>query len=120
MSVGAQMVIVLKAFVEHCVSLVLGHPFEFSWLDVSQTNVFHCSSPPGGSQQHSLAFILYLPPDDRGALSDVNQAIFVPVTSRRSTTARHNMHAAPFARLGLATVRYLSPPLDDNPQHCQV
>src|SRR5437867_10527793 len=43
MSVGAQMVVVLKAFVEHCVSLVLGHPFECSWLDVSQTDVFHCS-----------------------------------------------------------------------------
>src|SRR5882672_2414002 len=41
MSVGAQMVVVLKAFVEHCVSLVLGHPFEFSWLDVSQADVFH-------------------------------------------------------------------------------
>ena len=41
MSVGAQMVVVLKAFVEHCVSLVLGHPFEFSWLEVSQTDVFH-------------------------------------------------------------------------------
>src|SRR5450631_2310102 len=41
MSVGAQMVIVLKAFVEHCVALVLGHPFEFSWLDVSQADVFH-------------------------------------------------------------------------------
>src|SRR5260370_39631396 len=50
MSVGAQMVVVLKAFVEHCVSLVLGHPFEFSWLDVSQTDVFHCSSPLGGRQ----------------------------------------------------------------------
>ncbi len=34
MPVGAQMVIVLKAIVEHCVPLVLGHPFEFSWLDV--------------------------------------------------------------------------------------
>src|SRR4029434_2110061 len=45
MSVVAQMVIVRKAFVEHCVSLVLGHPFEFSWLDVSQTDVLHCSSP---------------------------------------------------------------------------
>src|SRR6266542_4285031 len=55
MSVGAQMVVVLKAFVEHCVSLVPGHPFEFSWLDVSQTDVFHCSSPPGGNQQHGLA-----------------------------------------------------------------
>jgi hypothetical protein len=49
MSVGAQMVVVLKACVEHCVSLVLGHPFEFSWLDVSQTDIFHCSSPLGGS-----------------------------------------------------------------------
>src|SRR5438445_8200901 len=41
MSVGVQMVVVLKAFVERCVSLVLGHPFEFSWLEVSQTDVFH-------------------------------------------------------------------------------
>src|SRR3977135_3591801 len=41
MSVGAQMVVVLKAIVERCVSLLLGHPFEFSWLDVSQTDVFH-------------------------------------------------------------------------------
>src|SRR5712691_13159776 len=55
MSVGAQMVVVLKAFVKRSVSLVLGHPFEFSWLDVSQTDVFHRSSPPGGSLQHSLA-----------------------------------------------------------------
>src|SRR5439155_2792718 len=29
MSVGAQTVVILKAFVEHCVLLVLGHPFEF-------------------------------------------------------------------------------------------
>src|SRR5258705_9986318 len=43
MSVGAQMVVVLKAFVERCASLLLGHPFEFSWLDVSQTDVFHRS-----------------------------------------------------------------------------
>jgi hypothetical protein len=40
-SVGAQMVVVLKAFVERCISLVLGHPFKFSWLEVSQTDVFH-------------------------------------------------------------------------------
>src|ERR1700719_1351576 len=45
MSVGAQMVVVLKAFVEGCVPLVLGHSFELSWLDVSQTDVFHYSSP---------------------------------------------------------------------------
>src|SRR5882724_542783 len=49
MSVGAQMVVVLKAFVERCVSLVLGHPFEFSWLDVSQTDVFHLQ----GDGKHS-------------------------------------------------------------------
>src|SRR6266705_4747927 len=41
MSVGAQMIVILKAFVEGCVSLVLGHPFEFSWLDVSQADVSH-------------------------------------------------------------------------------
>src|SRR5215217_571330 len=49
MPVRAQMVVVLKAFVEYCVSLVLGHPFECSWLDVSQTEVFHCSSPRSSS-----------------------------------------------------------------------
>src|SRR6516162_4351372 len=54
MSVGAQMVVVRKAFVERRLPLVLGHRFEFSWLDVSQTYVFHGSSPPGGSQ-HCLA-----------------------------------------------------------------
>jgi hypothetical protein len=47
------MVIVLKAFVEHYVSLVLGHPFEFSRLNVSQADVFHYSSLPVASQQHS-------------------------------------------------------------------
>src|ERR1700741_2422662 len=41
MSVGAQVVVVLKAFVEYCVSLVLSHAFELSRLDVSQTDVFH-------------------------------------------------------------------------------
>src|SRR6266436_492904 len=61
MSVGAQMVVVLKAFVERCVSLVLGHPFEFSRLDVSQTDVFHCSYPGscslGGGQHAQLSQI---------------------------------------------------------------
>src|SRR4029078_13621465 len=51
MSVSAQMVVVIKAFVKRCVSLVVGHPFEFSWLDVSQTDVFNCSSPLRVSQQ---------------------------------------------------------------------
>src|SRR6185295_1859109 len=53
MSVGAQMVVVLKAFVERCVSLVLGHAFEISWLDVSQADVFHGSSPLVGSRRPS-------------------------------------------------------------------
>src|SRR5579863_4925056 len=62
MSVGAQMVVVLKAFVERCVSLVLGHPFEFSWLEVSQTDVFHpfllvsCDSLFAVSQSRSPSF----------------------------------------------------------------
>src|SRR5438132_13546766 len=41
MSVGAQMGVVLKAFVERCVSLALGYPFEFSWFHVSLTDVVH-------------------------------------------------------------------------------
>src|SRR5712671_3434996 len=41
MSVGAQTVVILNALVEHCVLLVLAHRFEFSWLHVSQTDVFH-------------------------------------------------------------------------------
>jgi hypothetical protein len=45
MSVGAQMIVVLKAFVEHCVSFVVGHAFDFSSLDVSQTDVFHVLCP---------------------------------------------------------------------------
>src|SRR5213080_4422096 len=48
MSVGSQMVVVLEAFVKRCVSLALGHSFEFSWLEVSQTDLFHWSSPHGG------------------------------------------------------------------------
>src|SRR6266536_698072 len=59
MSVGAQMVVVLKAFVERCVSLVLGHPFEFSGRDVSQTDVCQCSSPLGRSQRHSGRSFFY-------------------------------------------------------------
>src|SRR5579864_5119113 len=45
MSVGAQMVVVLKAFVDGCAALALGHPFELSWLEVSKADIFHCSSP---------------------------------------------------------------------------
>jgi hypothetical protein len=41
MSVGAKMVVVLKAIVERCLSVGVGHPFEFSWLEVSQADVFH-------------------------------------------------------------------------------
>ena len=60
MSVGSEMVIVLKALVEYGVSLVLGHPFEYPRLEVSQTDVFHCSSPLGGGQHYNLAFVLCL------------------------------------------------------------
>src|SRR5689334_21054030 len=41
--VRAQMVVVLKAFVEHCISLVLGHARVFCWLVIAQTDVFHIS-----------------------------------------------------------------------------
>src|ERR1700678_2594608 len=59
MPVGAKMVVVLKAFVEHGVSLALGQRFVFAFVVVSKTDVFHYSSPScsrrssylGGKQQ---------------------------------------------------------------------
>src|SRR5262249_5551625 len=42
--VGAKMVVVVKARVEHGVSLGLAHAVEFALVVVSQTDVFHCSS----------------------------------------------------------------------------
>src|SRR5450432_657584 len=83
MSVGAQMVVVLKAFVEHSLSLVLGHPFECSRLDVSQTDVFHCSSPldsgplASGWEASSVASRRLVHPKVRnGAYSEVAARLF--------------------------------------------
>ena len=51
-----------KAIVERCVSLILGHPFEFSWLEVSQADVFHqfllvsCDSWFAVTQSRSSSF----------------------------------------------------------------
>ncbi len=59
MPVGAKMVVVFKACVEHGVLLALGHAFAFAFIEVSQTDVFHGSSPLfsalGGSRQHTVA-----------------------------------------------------------------
>jgi len=40
---------------EMAASWPAGHAFAFAFLEVSKTDVFHRSSPPGGNQQHSLA-----------------------------------------------------------------
>jgi hypothetical protein len=53
--VGGQVIIVLEAFVEHCLLLLLGHFWQFSSLDLSQTNVFHHASSPGGGTRRKLA-----------------------------------------------------------------
>src|SRR6202045_1020327 len=53
--VGAKMVVVFKAYVEHGVLLALSHAIKFAFIVVSQANVFHCSSPPGGNQQRNVA-----------------------------------------------------------------
>src|ERR1700733_1297778 len=67
--VGAQIVVVLKTFVEHRVSLVLGHARVFCWLVVSRTDVFHWTSPFVG-QRRTLArwvvhFIVVGPRENR-------------------------------------------------------
>src|SRR5262249_27139224 len=57
--VGAKMVIVIKACVEHGVLFSRGHALEFAFVVVPETDVFHCSSPlpssQGGSRQQSVA-----------------------------------------------------------------
>src|SRR2546423_6608997 len=40
---GAKMVVVLKAYIEHRVSLALSHAIEFTFVVVSETDVFHFS-----------------------------------------------------------------------------
>src|SRR5262249_25331380 len=47
--VGAKMVVVIKACVEHGALFALSHAIEFAFVVVSETDVFHCSSPlPSG------------------------------------------------------------------------
>src|SRR4029077_16726039 len=46
--VGANVVVIFKSFIEHGVSLALLHAIEFVFVVVSQTDVFHCSSPHSG------------------------------------------------------------------------
>jgi hypothetical protein len=53
MSLGAKMIVVLKAWVEHRLLLALAHGSEFAFVEVPEADVFHCSSPVGGSQQQS-------------------------------------------------------------------
>ena len=48
---GAKMVIILKACIEHGVSLALSHAIEFAFVVVAKTDVFHYSSPlPSGRE----------------------------------------------------------------------
>src|SRR5262245_62282873 len=47
--VGAKMVVVFKAGVEHGVLLALGPALVFASVVVSQADVFHCSSPGSSS-----------------------------------------------------------------------
>src|SRR5258708_12628713 len=82
MSVGAQMVVVLKTFVERCVSLVLGHPFEFSRLEIAQTDVFH------------RFFSFWWEPTQPCAL---NRSSYSRRAQRQTTTAAYLFIPSPFA-----------------------
>src|SRR5213078_1047331 len=100
MSVGAQMVVVLKAIVEHCVSLALSHPFKFSWREVSQADVFHpflplsCDSlfPVIRAVAHRFGYQIALPQKSIGAVTsfmfsscDFVDRSFCPEKQERST-----------------------------------
>src|SRR5262249_25437443 len=47
-AVGAKMVVVCKACIEHGVSLALSHAIESAFVVITKTEVFHCSSPHRG------------------------------------------------------------------------
>src|SRR5262249_53417695 len=48
--VDAKMVVVCQGCVEHGVLLAIRHAVKFAFVVVSETDVFHGSSPPGGSR----------------------------------------------------------------------
>src|SRR5437879_2943307 len=116
MSVGAQMVVVLKAFVEGCVALVLGHPFEFSRLDVSQADVFHrfllVSCGPCFAATHSRCSSLRQPGDPAECPQfwmsqvmplgsrDADRARATPIPARQAAIAASVVTAAQLLRQG--------------------
>ncbi len=51
MAVGAEMVVVAKAGVEHRLFLGLRHGVVFAFVALAQTDVFHGSAPLDGGQQ---------------------------------------------------------------------
>jgi hypothetical protein len=54
------MVVVFKACVEHGVLLSLGHAIELAFVVVSETDVFHCSSPVGRASSPALGAGLFI------------------------------------------------------------
>src|ERR1700744_4001918 len=55
-SVGSQMVVVIKACVEDGVPLALGHGLEFGFVVVAETDVFHGSSPFASGWEPAQSF----------------------------------------------------------------
>jgi hypothetical protein len=93
-SVGAQVIVTLEAFVEHCLLLLLGHLWKFSRLDVSQTNVFHHPSSPGGGKRRKLACSIGSPYSRQALGKSTAEPIFIfnsasrPAGNRRSGSCR--------------------------------
>src|SRR3984885_7199452 len=130
MPVGAQMVIVLKAFVEHCVSLVLGHPFEFSWLEVSQTDVSHpfllvpcdCLLPVTQSHRSSFCYkIVVRETEDRQLLHFCLAFLRGTLARRRSTCFGSTNLSIPWSgsflsSTGRSKLRIPKPPSVSSPQ----
>jgi hypothetical protein len=70
-AVGAKMVVVGKAGVEHRVFLGLGHGFVFAFVVVAQTNIFHGSSPLDGAGRAAIA--------DFSVTASSNEAQRIPI-----------------------------------------
>jgi hypothetical protein len=93
-SVGAQVIVLREAFVEHCLLLLLGHFWQFPRLGVSHTNVFHHASSPGGGKRCKPACSIGSPYSRQAPGKSTAESIFIfnsagsPARNRRSGSCR--------------------------------
>jgi hypothetical protein len=76
-SAFAPALLALLHHVEHCLLLLLGHFWQFPRLDVSQTNVVHHASSPGGGRRRKLACSIGSPYSRQALGKSTAEPIFI-------------------------------------------